>query len=456
MSRSWLLILVCCIPVCSGQSVESIFSTQYEIQTVLRIEGALAAAQGDLAIIPKQAANEISASASTMPFSNLELQSEKAIVQHRMVALLNVWGRTLSPMAREYIHYGATTVDIYDTTLILQLLAASDVLDKQMCQLEQTLISLSSAHKNTIMVGRTLGQHALPITFGKKMSTWLGENARHRQRLGQISARLRRSAILKGAVGSYLGLGPKAISLEKLFSQKLGLDTPYASDWHANRDLIAEYALFLALVSKTWGHLGSELFLLQSTDIGETLEFRSATSIGSSTMPHKVNPSKSEALIQASRSIPRLAEVVLDDMVNIFERDNTSRPNKVLADISIASSKQLAIAHRLLKKLIVRPQMMLNNLNRTGQLIMAQRLTFALAKKLGKTTANDKIRHIARTALAQNIDLRTAFLNSGLSEQLTPLQLDELLDPTTYLGQAVEQVEAVIAEVRAVEATNCK
>jgi adenylosuccinate lyase len=306
------------------------------------------------------------------------------------------------------------------------------------------------------MVGRTLGQHALPITFGKKMSTWLGENARHRQRLGQISARLRRSAILKGAVGSYLGLGPKAISLEKLFSQKLGLDTPYASDWHANRDLIAEYALFLALVSKTWGHLGSELFLLQSTDIGETLEFRSATSIGSSTMPHKVNPSKSEALIQASRSIPRLAEVVLDDMVNIFERDNTSRPNIVLADISIASSKQLAIAHRLLKKLIVRPQMMLNNLNRTGQLIMAQRLTFALAKKLGKTTANDKIRHIARTALAQNIDLRTAFLNSGLSEQLTPLQLDELLDPTTYLGQAVEQVEAVIAEVRAVEATNCK
>ena len=456
MSRSWLLILVCCIPVCSGQSVESIFSTQYEIQTVLRIEGALAAAQGDLAIIPKQAADEISASASTMPFSNLELQSEKAIVQHRMVALLNVWGRTLSPMAREYIHYGATTVDIYDTTLILQLLAASDVLDKQMCQLEQTLISLSSAHKNTIMVGRTLGQHALPITFGKKMSTWLGENARHRQRLGQISARLRRSAILKGAVGSYLGLGPKAISLEKLFSQKLGLDTPYASDWHANRDLIAEYALFLALVSKTWGHLGSELFLLQSTDIGETLEFRSATSIGSSTMPHKVNPSKSEALIQASRSIPRLAEVVLDDMVNIFERDNTSRPNKVLADISIASSKQLAIAHRLLKKLIVRPQMMLNNLNRTGQLIMAQRLTFALAKKLGKTTANDKIRHIARTALAQNIDLRTAFLNSGLSEQLTPLQLDELLDPTTYLGQTVEQVEAVIAEVRAVEATNCK
>ena len=456
MSRSWLLILVCCIPVCSGQSVETIFSMEYETQTVLHIEGALAAAQGDLAIIPKQAADEISASSATMPFSNLELQSEKAIVQHRMVALLNVWGRTLSPMAREYIHYGATTVDIYDTALILQLLAASDILDKQMCQLEQVLISLSSAHKKTIMVGRTLGQHALPITFGKKMSTWLGENARHRQRLGQISARLRRSAILKGAVGSYLGLGPKAMKLEKLFSQKLGLSTPYASDWHANRDLIAEYALFLALVSKTWGHLGSELFLLQSTDIGETAEYRPASSVGSSTMPHKINPSKSEALMQASRSIPRLAEVVLDDVINIFERDNTSRPNKVLADISIASSIQLAIAHRLLQKLIVRPQMMLKNLNRTGQLIMAQRLTFALAKKLGKTTANDKIRHIARTALAQNIDLRTAFLNSELRDQITLQQLDELLDPSTYLGLAIEQVEAVIAEVRAGQASHCK
>ncbi|MEC8821549.1 MAG: lyase family protein, partial [Pseudomonadota bacterium] len=290
----------------------------------------------------------------------------------------------------------------------------------------------------------------------KKMSTWLGENARHRQRLSQISARLKRGAILKGAVGSYLGLGPKAIALEKLFAKKLGLNPPYASDWHANRDLIAEYALFLALVSKTWGHLGSELFLLQSTDIGETLEYRSTTSVDSSTMPHKVNPSKSEALIQASRSIPRLAEVVLDDMVNIFERDNTSRPSKVLADISIASSKQLAITNKLLKALIIHPEVMLKNLDKTRQLIMTQRLTFTLAKKIGKTTANDKVRHIARTALARNIDLKTAFLNSELRDQITLQQLDELLDPTTYLGQAVEQVEAVIAEVRAVEASHCK
>jgi len=456
MSRAWLLPLVLSMPICFAQTVDAIFTIEYEIQTVLRVEGALSAAQGDLGIIPKQAAEEIITSAVTMPFSIQALKNEKALVQHRMVALLNVWGRTLSPMAREYLHYGATTVDIYDTALILQLLAAADVLDKQMCQLEQTLIALSSKHRNTIMVGRTLGQHALPITFGKKMSTWLGENARHRQRLRQISARLKRGAILKGAVGSYLGLGPKAIALEKLFAKKLGLDTPYPSDWHANRDLIAEYALFLALASKTWGHLGSELFLLQSTDIGETLEYRSTTSVDSSTMPHKVNPSKSEALIQASRSIPRLAEVVLDDMVNIFERDNTSRPSKVLADISIASSKQLTITNQLLKALIIHPEVMLKNLDKTRQLIMTQRLTFALAKKIGKTTANDKVRHIAKTALARNIDLKTAFLNSELRDQITLRQLDELLDPTTYLGQAVEQVEAVIAEVRAVEASHCK
>ena len=456
MSRAWLLPLVLSMPICFAQTVDAIFTIEYEIQTVLRVEGALSAAQGDLGIIPQQAAEEISASALTVPFSTQALKKEKAIVQHRMVALLNVWGRTLSPIARQHLHYGATTVDIYDTALVLQLLAASKVLDEQMCQIEETLIALASKHQNTIMVGRTLGQHALPITFAKKMSTWLGENTRHRQRLAELSARLQRGAILKGAVGSYLGLSSKAIDLEKLFANKLGLGTPYASDWHANRDLIAEYALFLALVSKTWGHLGSELFLLQSTDIGETVEYRPATSIGSSTMPHKVNPSKSEALIHASRTIPRLAEVVLDDMVNLFERDNTRRPSRVLADISIASSKQLDITDKLLATLIIHPEVMLENLNRTRQLIMSQRLSFALAKKIGKTTANDKVRRIARTALTQNVDLKTAFLNSESADLLTLRQLEELLDPTTYLGQVAEQVDAVIAEARALERSHCK
>jgi len=110
----------------------------------------------------------------------------------------------------------------------------------------------------------------------------------------------------------------------------------------------------------------------------------------------------------------------------------------------------------LLKALIIHPEVMLKNLDKTRQLIMTQRLTFTLAKIIGKTTANDKVRHIARTALARNIDLKTAFLNSELRDQITLQQLDELLDPTTYLGQAVEQVEAVIAEVRAVEASHCK
>ena len=173
-------------------------------------------------------------------------------------------------------------------------------------------------------------------------------------------------------------------------------------------------------------------------------------------MPHKVNPSKSEALIHASRTIPRLAEVVLDDMVNLFERDNTRRPSRVLADISIASSKQLDITDKLLATLIIHPEVMLENLNRTRQLIMSQRLSFALAKKIGKTTANDKVRRIARTALTQNVDLKTAFLNSESADLLTLRQLEELLDPTTYLGQVAEQVDAVIAEARALERSHCK
>lgn len=427
-------------------AMSAIFSPENETQKVLDIEAALASAQADLGIIPRWAASELKAKASTQYVSQEDLAAEYSVVRHRMVALLNVWQRSLKPEAAEYMHFGATTVDIYDTALALQLAESSQALIIQLRALEEIMMRLAREHKGTVMVGRTLGQHALPITFGKKVSTWLGENRRNIERLKEVRGRILRSAILKGAVGSYVGLGDDGIEVERAFAMHLGLQTPYPDDWHGARDVFAEYAYTLGLISKSYGRIGNELFLMQMTDIGETEEVRSRTAVGSSTMPHKKNPSKSEALIFYSRSIPRTAEIIADDMINVFERDNTSRTNRLFADISIEAEDMLKDAAGLLGNLKVNAAAMSDNLEKTRGMILSQRVTFALADKIGKTTANSRIHELAVEAMAEGISLREAVERSpDLAQYFSDHELSTLFDSSTYIGLAREQVEAVIA-----------
>ena len=430
-------------------SMASLFETDYRNQQVLEVEAAMAIAQAEFGIIPSEAAREIKRKADIRYAPAGAISEEFKIVRHRMVALLNVWGESMDGDAAQYVHFGATTVDIYDTVLVLQLRAATKLLLTHLYDLEEALLLQADAHKNTVMMGRTLGQHALPITFGKKVSVWLGENRRNIERLKRVETDLDRSGILKGAVGSYLGLGDKAVEVEQAFAQQLGLAVPYASDWHGTRDVFADYSQVLALISKSLGRIGTELFLLQMTDINETVEYRINTAVGSSTMPHKNNPSKSEALMQHSRSIPRLSEVILDDVQNYFERDNTSRPNRVLADISIESEQMLLTATLLVRQLIVNEGVMLANINKTRGLMLSQRLAFALAASLGKKEANDRMHDVAKRALARQETLREAFLASDLAALLDEAQLDALLEPTTYIGLAAQQTEIVINQIRA-------
>jgi adenylosuccinate lyase len=316
--------------------------------------------------------------------------------------------------------------------------------------LENIMIALADEHKATPMMGRTLGQHALPITFGKKVSTWLGENRRNIERLKFVRSQIAQSTIMKGAVGSYLGLGEQGMEIEREVARELGLNTPFVSDWHPARDVLADYALTLALISKSYGRIGNELFLLQMTDIGETQEILPKTAVGSSTMPHKKNPKAPEKLIQYSRVIPRLAEVILDDVVNIFERDETGATSKVVAEITIQAAAMLEDATYLLGNLRVDTKAMKANLGKTRGLIMAQRITFALADKIGKTTANARMHELALLALSKNISLREAIeRSSDISPYFSAEQLDQLFDATTYLGLAVQQVEAVITYCQA-------
>ena len=297
------------------------------------------------------------------------------------------------------------------------------------------------------MPGRTLGQHALPITFGKKTSTWLAENRRNIERLEHVQSKINKSGILKGAVGSYLGLGQQAIETEKLMMIKLGLDEPSKDDWHGIRDVFAEYALTLAIISKSFGRIGNELTLLQMTELGETEEYLGSRSVGSSTMPQKKNPRGPGDLLEYSRIIPRLSEIVLDDMINSFERDGEKSDDE-LKEISIVTEKMLDRSKPLLKELKVNKKKMRENLDLTNGLILSQRLTFYLADKIGKDTANNLMHDVAKLAYENKLSLKEAALqNKTVKQNISIDTLEEILNPETYIGLAVEQTNLIVREI---------
>ena len=444
---SVLLIFSMSVVTDETKDIAYIYSYDNTNQIVMNIEAALARAQASQGIIPEWAAEEITKKAEVRYMPKTEVDAENEFVRHRLVSRLNVWKRSLDNGAEEYLHYGATTVDIFDTVLVLQIKASLGILIDDLIEIENLLLKLTKDNIETYMAGRTIGQHALPITFGKNTSTWLAENRRNIERLKSVEEKINRSVILKGAVGTYLGLGPKGIETELLMSQELGLGTPYIADWHGVRDVFAEYALTLALISKSFGRIGDELTLLQMTEIGETLENLGYKAIGSSTMPHKKNPRGPGNLVNFSRIIPRQSEIILDDMVNSFERDQP-RSDETLKDISITAELMTNTAIRLLNELEVNKDVMRKNLNITNGLILSQRVTYFLADIIGKDTAESMIHDIAMKAIAENISLSDAIKNDKIASQyFTDQDLKNLLDPETYIGLAIEQVEIIINQI---------
>lgn len=442
-----IFFLLFCIKLNADKTVSEIFNSDYRNQLFMDVEVALAQAQASLGIIPKWAANAIESKADTKYMSQKDINAEYQLVRHTLVARLNVWKRSIDKDASEYLHFGATTVDIWDTVLVLQLNDTLDLLVADLLDVETSLLKLTKDNLDTYMTGRTLGQHALPITFGKKVSTWLAENRRNIERLRHVQSKINKSGILKGAVGSYLGLGEQAIETEALMMNNLGLNEPSKDDWHGIRDVFAEYALTLAIISKSFGRIGHELTLLQMTELGETEEDLGSKAVGSSTMPQKKNPRGPGKLIEYSRLIPRISEVVLDDMVNSFERDG-AKSDSELKLVSISTQEMINVAKPLLKTLKVNKFRMRENLNLTNGLILSQRLTFYLADVIGKDTANDLMHDVAKFALNNNLTLKEAALqNEIITQNITESELDRILDPETYVGLAIQQAQMIIEEI---------
>lgn len=429
------------------QTVEAVFAQRETNRLVMKVEAALAQAQAELGIISRAAADEIARTATPEYAPEDALAAEYDVVRHRMVALLNVWRRSLSPEASDALHLGATTVDIYDTVMILQLRRAIELQRARLLEAETAMLALAAEHRDTPMIGRTLGQHALPITFGKKVAVWAGGNRRSIERLDAVYCRLGRLGVMRGAVGTHLGLGPQGAQIEQRTAAALGLGPVSAADWHGMRDVFGEYAAAQAIMARVNAGIGQEVFMLQLTDIGEVSERRSGSAVSSSSMPHKSNPNRSESLMHLGRVIPAQASIILDDIANLFERDNTSRPNTVLEELSKQGFESAEDLTGLIRRLEVDRQRMARNLELTDGMIMAQRIVLTVQDDLGKEHAEDLVAAAARASQANGTSFRQELL---ADEELAPLlrgQIDELLDYRSYLGDAVGQVSRTIAEL---------
>lgn len=323
-----------------------------------------------------------------------EVAAERAKVGNPMVALLNVWAKVTQGDAGEYIHYGPTTQDIFDTTELMQMRQAAALMIGQMRDLEASMLRIAKEHRATPMMGRTLGRHALPLTFGAKVASWAAENRRNIERLKGWVARSN-TTMISGAVGSYASMGDTAFEVEAEVAKELGNAAPFTIDWKGSKDMHAEYGAILAIASKTLGKIGQEVFLLQGDDIRELEDPNPG--VGSSTMPHKINPQYSIPMIKASRVIPQQAEVLQAWMMTIFERDQISNAD-MLEEISKTFDGQLRSANALMRNLKVHPENMARNLNRTQGLVMTEEAMFLPGKEVGKKTAHDEINLAARVS----------------------------------------------------------
>ena len=446
--RMGAIVGVALAPATSAQATEAvadIFEQAETNQLAMEVEIAIARAQADLGIIPEAAAAEIARTGNLETVTVEAWSAENEIVRHRLVALLNVWRRSLSPEASNALHFGPTTVDIYDAVMILQLRRTIASLHESMIANERRMLALALEFRDTPMVGRTLGQHALPITFGKKVAVWADANRRNIERLETIYCKLGRLGVVKGAVGTHLGLGERAAEVESRAAAYLGFGELYPADWHGMRDVFGEYATTLAIMARVNAGIGQEIFLMQMTDIGEVYEERPGSAVSSSTLPHKRNPSRSEGLMHLGRTIPAQSLVLLDDIANVFERDNTSRPNDALAQISVDAASSVADLGTLLRRLEVDPERMRENLQKTDGMILAQRITFALTDALGKEAAEDHVADAAKRSLVSGRSFREELLADPVLAPHLRGSIDALLDYTTYLGDAAGQVDRTIA-----------
>ena len=426
--------------------LRTIFGEENRVQKWLDFEAALASAQAELGIIPSAAAKEIAEKATVANIDIPSMSAEIRRIKHSLVPALKQLQAACSKENGEWVHYGATTQDVVDTGVALQLKEFHAVVMRDLQAVGKELVRLAKAHRDTPMAGRTHGVQALPITFGHKCALWLDEIGRHHERLVQAAPRVL-VGMLAGAVGSQASLGANAIELEALMLKKLDLGVPTIS-WAPARDRFTEYANLLAMIGSTLSKIGNELFNLQRNEFGEVEEGFSEGKLGSSTMPHKRNPTSAENLAGLSRPLRYNAAMMVEGMVQEGERDGIAWKMewKALPECCMIAGAMLFQAKNLLAGLKVNADAMAVNLDRMRGYLLSERVMLELSERVGKQTAHEWIYDASMRGITSRLDFAEAMRqHEGLGKLLTEGEIRDLTDPSAYLGQCGTSVDRVLA-----------
>lgn len=430
--------------------MREVWSDDNRLQKHLDVEAALALAEAEVGLIPAEAAQTIASKAKAELMNIPEIAQEVLKVKHSLTPTLKALQKLCGPEHGEWVHYGATTQDIVDTGMMLQLKEAHQIIVRDVRAVARELARLAQEHRITPIAGRSHGMQGLPTTFGFKVAVVLDEMIRHLDRLREAESRVF-AGVLGGGVGTYASFGPLGPEVERRTMERLGLQAPNIC-WHSSRDRSAEYAGLLGMISGTLGKMANEFYNLMRTELDEVEEPFTSGKIGSSTMPHKRNPAALEGLASLTKPIRYNVALVQESMIVEHERDAMSWRGEWIAlpESCIYLAAQLASAKAILAGLVVKPENMLRNLNQLGGLLLSERVMFALAKPLGKQTAHEVIYELCMKSVEEGIPFREVLLDDPrIREAVSQEELEKLLDPSTYLGSAPQTVDRVLAAAEA-------
>jgi 3-carboxy-cis,cis-muconate cycloisomerase len=428
----------------------ALFSDGAQLQFMLDVEAALARAESKLGMVPAAIADGITR-AARVDNVRLEVIAESTRrVGYPVVGLVKELGRVAGEEAARYIHLGATTQDILDSALVLQLKRAFAIVRRDLIAIARALADKAARFRDTPIAARTHLQHAVPTTFGFKCAMWASPLVTHVERLDQAAPRIL-VVQLGGAAGTLAALGEKGPAVVEAFARELELSVPDLP-WHTRRDGLAETATLMGLICGSLAKFALDITLMAQTEVGEVSEPHAEGRGGSSTMPQKRNPIASEYIIAAARAVHALVPVMLGAMVADHERATGPWQSESLALPQCVALTAGALAHTrsIAEGMSVDVERMRRNLDLSGGLIMSEAIATALVPSLGRAAAEAAVARACDRAIAEGVPLATIIRQDPeLRPQLSDTDIERLTNPASYLGSAGALVDRIVARVAA-------
>lgn len=427
--------------------MKAIWSEDCKLRYLLEVEVALAKAEADYGRIPRKAANEIETAVSKVTRKRVtEIEAE---IHHDIMAVVKAISEQIDT-ENDYVHYGATSNDIIDTALALQLRDSLKILASKLKRLRTVLANLADENKTRICAARTHGQIAVPTTYGMRFAVWAMEINRHLNRLFESRKRIEVGQ-MTGAVGTQAAFGKQGVDIQVRTLELLGLGSVEVSTQIIQRDRHAEYTMLLANIATSLEKIFTEIRTLQRSEIAEISEGFGKKQVGSSTMPHKRNPIKSEQICGLARIVRSFVLPSLENNTLWDERDltNSSSERIIFPETTILADHILTLAIDVLSNLEFNEERIKQNLSLMRGLNMSEAVMIQLTKKVGRLRAHEIIRTATMDAYARGDALSDTLLKEPLIvKYFSKDQLEWMILPENYIGTAVEQVERVVTLLR--------